>query len=416
MQIINKIREDRINIEILNYLSMIYLFLLLTSYKLSGSILYLMVLVFFINKNFKEHFFYALNNKFVQACIAYFLVFVVWMIASDNYYYALTQLKIYKFLVYSILFVAIIRKEFFEKYFLIFFMGTLINIAWLYLSYFQLISKENYLLMPIDQAFLIFLSISYSLYRVLKYDDKTIYKILFIIFICLGSVSIFLLKKTEMILYLFVILSILIYIYKNNIYKIFGIFLIFLSFFILIINFLLPKIKYQLIHEANGIYNSIKSDDYITSMGIRIGVAKYSFEVVSENLFFGVGTGEHSFAVKKKIDESNLKEVSIESYDYLISTLVTGKATALHNTYLQSLVQFGIIGFLFFLNIFYQVFKYLKEFSDINACLLITILTMVLLRFNTGWDFQFGNLGQLFIITVCIILSLKTDLNKSKFN
>lgn len=417
LTIINKIREDRFNIEVLNYISMVYLFFLLTSYRISGTILYIIVVIFFLNKNFKEHLFLALKNRFVQSCIAYFLVFIVWILASDNYAHSLMQVKIYKFLIYSIIFVAIVRKEFFEKYFYILLIGTFINLIWLYLSYFKFISQENYLLLQLDQAFLIFLSISYSLFRLLKYNDNVKYKILLIIFICLGSIGIFMLKKTEIVLYLFIVFFTIIYIYKNNLYKIFGVFFMFLCFFVLVTNFLLSEFtKNQLVNELDGISKSIGSDTYITSMGIRIGVAKYSFEVIKENLFFGVGTGDHSFAVKKKIDESNLKETSLESYNYLISTLFTGTSTALHNTYLQSLVQFGIIGFLFFINIFYQIFRYLKNVMDINSCLLITILTMLLLRFNTGWDFQFGNLGQLFIITVAILLSSKIDSSKSDYN
>lgn len=400
---ISKVREDKLNIEILNYMCMVYLFFLVSSYKISGTILYCIVLLFFLNKKFKEHLFYAFKNKFVQACLAYFLVFVIWVIASDNYSYALIQIKINKFLLYSVLFVAVIRKEFFKKYLYVFLFGIFINIIWLYLTFFGFISSDNYLLMPLDQAFLIFLGISYCLYRLLKYDDKILDKILFFIFICLGSINIFMLKKTEMVLYLFVIFVTLIYIYKKNILKILGIFLIFLSFFLLIINFLLPNIKNQLIYEAKGIYNSIKSDNYMTSMGIRIGIAKYSFEVISDNLFFGIGTGDHSFAVKERIEQSNLKENSKESYSYLLDTLVTGKDATLHNAFLQVLVQFGVIGFLVFLNIFYQISKYIKNSTDINSCLLLSILVIVLLRFNTGWDFQFGNLGQLFIISVVIL-------------
>lgn len=404
---IKRIREDTYNIQILNYISMIYLLSLMLSYKISGTLLYIIFLIFLLNKNFKEHFSNSLKNKFVQACIAYFLVIVIWMLGSENLSYALAQIKINKFFLSSIVLVAIIRQDFIYKFLYVFCFGLVINLCWIYLIFFGFIARDHYLLMPLDQSFVIFLGISFSLYRLVKYDDQVKYKILLIILICVATVSIFMLKKTEMVLYLFVVFSALSYIYKQNIFKMVTTFFIFILVTFGIINYVLPSVKNNLIREIQGVHDSIIKNDYTKSMAARIGVAKYSLDVISENLFFGVGTGGHSFEVRKKIDESDLKINSNQSYQVIRDTLMSGEEATLHNTFLQVLVQFGIVGFMIYLNIFYQISKYISATINIKSCLLITMLVTVLLRFNTGWDFQFGNLGKLFILLVVIMISTK---------
>ena len=419
----NKIREDEYNIKILNYILITYLFSLMISYEASGTFIWSMVLTLFLNKNFKEHLINSLKNKFVQACIIYFYVYLVWMIGSEHLSYGIAQIKYNKFFLYSILFVAIIRQEFIYKYLYVFIFGVLINMIWLYLMFFGVVSDSHYnlvamgqgeyLLIPTDQAVIILLGISYALYRLIKFDEKTIYKIYLIIFICLASISILMLKKTAIVSYPFVILTVLIYIYRKNIFKILTIFFIFISSVILIINFLFPNVKNNLTNEARGVYSSIVANDYRMSMAARIGMAKYSLEAISDNLLFGVGTGEHIFVVRNKINESDLKTTFFQSYNTMINALGQHKSSTLHNTFLQVLVQFGIIGLIIYLNIFYQVSKYINiRTTEINSCLLLTMLIMIFLQFNTGWDFQFGNLGELFLMVVVILTS--TKINNSK--
>ena len=112
LQYLNYMRDDKNNILILNYLSLVFLFSLMISYKINGTLIYILFILFLFNKNFKEHLVFSLKNKLVQACIAYFLVYIVWMLGTEEISYAFAQIKINKVFLYSILFVAIIRKNF----------------------------------------------------------------------------------------------------------------------------------------------------------------------------------------------------------------------------------------------------------------------------------------------------------------
>ena len=174
-----------------------------------------------------------------------------------------------------------------------------------------------------------------------------------------------------------------------------------------ILNFLLPNVKNNLLDEIYGAYNSLYTVDYTKSMSARIGMAKYSLEVVKDNILFGVGTGEHALEVIKRINESNLNNLAPNSYNTLMINLDTGKASSLHNTYLQILVQFGILGLIVFFNIFYKIIKHAISEKEVNiySYLLFVMVLIILVQFNTGWDFQFGNIGNFFILFTSLLIS-----------
>ncbi|WP_323669564.1 O-antigen ligase family protein [Aliarcobacter butzleri] len=334
------------------------------------------------------------------------------MIGTEDLSYAFVQIKINKVFLYSILFIAIIRKEFINKFFSVFFFALLINVIWSYLIFFNIVdfsfNTSGYLplLEKIDHAFFVMIGISYSLYRLLNYKDKVVFKMLFILFICIESFNIFITNnKTMMFLYLLVILITTIYIYKNNVYKIFFISIVFFSFIFIVLNYFLPSVKNNLIREVKTTYKSLNSDDYNGSMAARIGISKYALSIISENKLFGLGTGDHALEIIKRIKESDLKEKNFNSYNMLIINLDTGKAVNLHNTYLQILVQFGIIGLIAFLNIFYQIARNISTKANVSSYILLIILIIILVQFNTGWDFQFGNLGNFFILMVSLLIN-----------
>jgi len=405
-------RDDKNNILILNYLSLVFLFSLMISYKINGTLIYILFILFLFNKNFKEHLIFSLKNKLVQACIAYFLVYIVWMLGTEEISYAFAQIKINKVFLYSILFVAIIRKEFLDKFIYVFLIGLLINVIWSYLIFFGIASSpfsiNGYLplLEKTDHGFFVLIGVAYSLFRLLVFNDNIFYKILFLFFIGIETINIFITNnKTIMFLYLIIVLITLIYIYRNKIFKIImGLFL-FITLFLLILNLVLPNVKNNLLNEMNGTYTSLISSDFRGSMGTRVGIAKYALDIIEDNMFFGVGTGGHVLEIINRVNSSDLKKTNPHSYKVVMRNINTGKAASLHNTFLQVLVQFGIIGLIIFLNVFYQISKFIPGPINLSSYLLLVIVVTILLQFNTGWDFQFGNLGSFFILFVSILLS-----------
>ena len=411
--ILEKLRNDEINIKIVNILAVIYLFSLTVSYKISGTLIYIILFIFLLNPKVGTYLKNSLKNRFVQAGLLYLAVILIWFIGTHDLSFAITQLKINKFYLLPILFFAFIRAEYFKYYVLAFILGAIVNFIWTYLMFFNIIDNHysNLIINQSEHAFLIFLTILSLFYRLVKYEDKLVYKILIIFIILLLSSNVFLLKKTQIVSYVIVLFVAFIYLYRKDIVKILIFSLTFLSIFLIGINFLFPTVKYQLLHELDGVQKAIQKQDFTNSMSARLGVAYYSLQVIEDSPIFGYGTGDHAYEVKKAINNSELKNIDSKSYDILIGTLITGKHVTLHNTFLQVLVQYGIIGLLIFLNIFYQILKFTRGETNIYSLLIVSSVTIAFLQFLSGWDFQFGNLAQIFIITICLLILLQ---NKEK--
>lgn len=404
--ILEKLRNDEINIKIVNILAVIYLFSLTVSYKISGTLIYIILFIFLLNPKVGTYLKNSLKNSFVQAGLLYLAVILIWFIGTHDLSFAITQLKINKFYLLPILFFAFIRAEYFKYYVLAFILGAIVNFIWTYLMFFNIIDNHysNLIIYQSEHAFLIFLTIISLFYRLVKYEDKLVYKILIIFIILLLSSNVFLLKKTQIVSYVIVLFVAFIYLYRKDIVKILIFSLTFLSIFLIGINFLFPTVKYQLLHELDGVQKAIQKQDFTNSMSARLGVAYYSLQVIEDSPIFGYGTGDHAYEVKKAINNSELKNIDSKSYDILIGTLITGKHVTLHNTFLQVLVQYGIIGLLIFLNIFYQILKFTRGETNIYSLLIVSSVTIAFLQFLSGWDFQFGNLAQIFIITICLLI------------
>ena len=404
--ILEKLRNDEINIKIVNILAVIYLFSLTVSYKISGTLIYIILFIFLLNPKVGTYLKNSLKNRFVQAGLLYLAVILIWFIGTHDLSFAITQLKINKFYILPILFFAFIRVEYFKYYVLAFILGAIVNFIWTYLMFFNIIDNHysNLIINQSEHAFLIFLTILSLFYRLVKYEDKLVYKILIIFIILLLSSNVFLLKKTQVVSYVIVLFVAFIYLYRKDIVKILILSLTFLSIFLIGINFLFPTVKYQLLHELDGVQKAIQKQDFTNSMSARLGVAYYSLQVIEDSPIFGYGTGDHAYEVKKAINNSELKNIDSKSYDILIGTLITGKHVTLHNTFLQVLVQYGIIGLLIFLNIFYQILKFTRGETNIYSLLIVSSVTIAFLQFLSGWDFQFGNLAQIFIITICLLI------------
>ena len=404
--ILEKLRNDEINIKIVNILAVIYLFSLTVSYKISGTLIYIILFIFLLNPKVGTYLKNSLKNRFVQAGLLYLAVILIWFIGTHDLSFAITQLKINKFYLLPILFFAFIRVEYFKYYVLAFILGAIVNFVWTYLMFFNIIDNHysNLIINQSEHAFLIFLTILSLFYRLVKYEDKLVYKILIIFIILLLSSNVFLLKKTQIVSYVIVLFVAFIYLYRKDIVKILIFSLTFLSIFLIGINFLFPTVKYQLLHELDGVQKAIQKQDFTNSMSARLGVAYYSLKVIEDSPIFGYGTGDHAYEVKKAINNSELKNIDSKSYDILIGTLITGKHVTLHNTFLQVLVQYGIIGLLIFLNIFYQILKFTRGETNIYSLLIVSSVTIAFLQFLSGWDFQFGNLAQIFIITICLLI------------
>ncbi len=412
MLYLNKLREESFNIIILNNLMIIYCISLLLSYKISGTIFYIMLVIFLLNNNLKSYFIESLNNKIIQAFILYFLLHAFWVIGSENLENALFQLRKNIILLSPILFYPIIRKEYIEKIFLCFVIVIFFSSILSILMYFDLIQINNTIsgesipfLYKSDYGFFLLIAIGYSFYNFYYIKKELLVKKIFFLFciICL-SFNIFIIgSRTFMLIYFVAITFLILSVYRKHIFKaiIFIIVIINLLFFIYLNN---NEIKNQIDDIFNGLNKSYYEKEYSSSSGVRAGLIEYSIPVIKDNFFFGVGTGDHIDEVKKQIQKSSDYETEKDDkYKFLLKSINIGYSSFLHNTYIQTLVQFGLVGFIIWINMFYQIIRVEKSkilYKKLTIYIVIVYLSMCI----AGAELMYQNLGKMLLLIFSLLI------------
>ena len=115
----------------------------------------------------------------------------------------------------------------------------------------------------------------------------------------------------------------------------------------------------------------IEQKNYNSSLGLRIIGSYYSLEIIKDNFFLGVGTGD----VMKEIGELSKKE-----HPYIVKSI-----KAPHNVYLQVFAQVGFIGFSLMILMFYKILRY--KTNDKNKDDMIKIITIASLIFMLPGNF-----------------------------
>lgn len=411
MLFINKIREENFNVILLNNFMIIYSISLLLSYRISGTIFYIMLFIFLINKNFKNFFLESLNNRVVQAFLLYFLLHFLWVIGSENLENALYQVRKNIILLSPILFYPVIRKEYIEKIFFYLIIVLYFSAIYSILLYFNILSINNTIsgeaipfLYKSDYGFFLLLGIGYSFLKLTQNTNLLFQKVFLLSFILTCSVDIFLIgSRTFMFLYIFAIFLLAIIVYKKQIIKILLFTLFAISLFAIMYT-QNSKIKYQIDDIIKGLESSFYEKDYQNSSGVRFGLIEYSIPVIKDNIWFGVGTGDHVSEVVNRIKSSYDYEFEKnDKYKYLLQVLDVGYSSFLHNTYIQTLVQFGLIGFIIWINIFYQIIKSKKSekiYDELSIFLVVIYLSMCF----AGAELMHQNLGKMLLFIFAILL------------
>ncbi|WP_164703543.1 O-antigen ligase family protein [Aliarcobacter cryaerophilus] len=138
--------------------------------------------------------------------------------------------------------------------------------------------------------------------------------------------------------------------------------------------------------------------DYTTSEGIRFGFYKYSLEVLKDSPIFGVGTGDHINYIKDKI-------VDYKYSKPMLNILNIGENSNLHSDYFDVLVQFGLIGLVVFLNIFYQILKYKQEEHNLKVLQILLVIVMLVQAFPQGMVYL-APINKIFILLLAVTLNL----------
>ncbi len=345
----------------MNHLLVIYAFLIPISNRAKSSIFILIILLFFIRGKYIYYLKESFSNKIVQAFLLFFLVHIIWLLGSNDLDRGLSVIDEMKYLIFPLVFFSFVDKQFSMKIIYGFIFGMLYSEILAYFIYFDILPNklilfgfEIYETQALNNPtpfldhsrynVLISISVAILLYNMFN-DIKFNYtKLLSFIFIITAGINMTIIGgRIGYVVFVCLILFVMILRFRNHLFKVFSFSMFFISILFIFAYNNSQIFKERMIETVHS-FNKLNEDEnrFNSSAGLRLGFWINSIEVIKDEIIFGVGTGDETESVRKVINE---KDKYIKGISHP------------HNEYLKNLLQFGLIGFLFFLNIFYQILK-----------------------------------------------------------
>ena len=395
-----------------NYLFIAYAFLLPLSRNLSNIIFTAIIILFFIDGDIKNKLRFIIKDKVISAILIFIFMHIFWLLGTDDFLYAKDKLSEMKHFIAIIIIVTMVKKEFIFRIISAFIISMLFSEFISYMIFFGFLepinnaTKENPVPFMLNHSLystFLALALGMLLYNLFKKDFKISKLALFISLFFTISISFNILiisSRLGYVLLFATIFSMTIIFYGKYLVRAILSTLIVVTIFYMIAYFNLDTFKERIHQAKNNIEKIIVKKDFTTSEGIRAGFWFYSLELLNENPFFGVGTGDHINYVKSKIIESKYY-----NQEPMLNILEGGTNTGLHADYLDIFVQFGFIGLLIFLNIFYQIVRYKTENEHLKALQVILVVVMLVQALPQGMVYL-APINKLFILLLALTLNL----------
>lgn len=347
---------SKYNLSLINsYIFGLYGLFISTSVSISSFLAYLMLLLFLLEGKYKEKFSEIKSNPFTYAIIAFVLLHFLGLLWTEDFDGAKNVLKREWKLLFTLLFMMVVKKEDIWYYIKMFVIGMSFSELVSYAIWFEIIppfmhaSIENPTPFMLHLSYNVYLALSIYLLLFFIIFDKTIEKkqkaILFI-FLVTMSINMFITGGRAGQVAFFVVLLILMFsLVKENIR------VALLIFSGAIFAFTLAYHASPLFFErVNLVFQNIIDfkQDHNTSVGTRMALAINTLEVIKNHPFIGVGTGDLLIEYAKVNETSQYKTVVMHP----------------HNMYLLILAQFGISGIIVFLYLFYTKMRIALTIKD----------------------------------------------------
>ena len=405
------IKKEKLQLPlIINYLFIAYAFSIPITGSLTNSVFTAILVLWILDGNLKEKILIALKNRFVQAVLAYYFIHFLWLWSSEEIIFAKETIKNTRFLLYVVIYITAIKKEFVFKILSGFIYAMMFSEIVSYLIFFEIIPPINnatvsnpvpFVLSHTTYALYLSISIGLALFLSFKKDIGKIFKIIYILFFISASINIFIIEsRLGFILYCISIFIVIINLSKFNLKKIFlyALPIISITYFL---SYNYSQTFNTRVHKTiDNFTKLIENKDFGTSLGSRVGHWYYSADTIKENFLFGVGDGDQKTLVKKTIIESDDKNANI-----LIAIMQNG----LHSEILDILVKFGFVGLIIYLNIYYQLLRN-KPKDDIIRLLKILLIFAFLFSAIQGGAIveNVKDLGKLFtLLGVLVVINSK---------
>jgi len=385
-----KYKEDKDFLTLwLNNLFVVYAFLLPISQTIKSTVFSVMVLLFIIRGDISKHIKSALSNQVVRAFLYFFIIYVIGLLWSDNLSEGMNWVKSIKYGLYLILFYAIVDGRYINKVISAFIFGMLVSeltsysmilgiIPWK-LQLGKIIFYESFAIGD-PSPFLHHIHYGVALaFTVILLFQKTFFgnthkllKIFMSIFIITATSNIFITGgRTGYITFsFFIIVLAIFYLRRAALFALLSLGLVFT------LAYNLSPIFNAKIHQTEQSLMRVFSQDpdFNTPLGSRIGTYYYAYNVIKENPFFGVGTGDSMDEIHK-ITPKKWNIIHAQTHE--------------HNQFLSVLVKLGIVGLFIYLNTFYQIFKYNQNQKDLKFIQIFVTLAILFGTLMTQFNLRF---------------------------
>jgi len=360
----------------MNYLIVALGFTLPISIAVNNMILALILVLWLAAGDFKERWRKIASNRAAIAIMIFFALHFIALIYSSDPKTGLKEIITREqLLLFMPIFLSVIREEFIKKALSAFLYAMMISEILSYGMYFDLIHIpwHNYSMEPYPTPFVSHLSYSpmvafaviLLIHRIIYGDEKRWEKAVYLFFMVTMSLNIFISGgRAGQIGFMVILLFYLAYQFRREVKKMAALLGVAIAGLVLV--FFINKPFHDRMMLAYHNVVDFKTNPH-TSVGLRINFTLNSWELFKERPLLGFGTGAFEKEYKR-INEKLTPKVRATSQP--------------HNFYMLTLVQFGLIGLLALLYIFYSLFKIARETDDtyrgVRYSLLVLYLTIML--------------------------------------
>lgn len=387
------------NLSLINsYIFGLYGLFISTSVSISSFLAYLMLLIFLIEGNYKEKFFHIQSNPFVYAIMAFVGLHFLGLLWTEDFEGAKNILKREWKLLFILLFMMVVKKEHIRYYLELFIVGMSISELVSYAIWFEVIPPFMYATLEMPTPFMrhlsynIYLALAiYLLLHFLIFDNKLTNKskMIGLFFLLTMSINMFITGGRAGQIAFLILLSVMVYSLIKQNFKI-ALLICLGAILGVIIAYYSSPVFFERTNKA--FYDIVNFEkEHNTSVGTRMALAINTLELIKGHPFLGVGTGDLLTEYEQINNVSRYKTPVMHP----------------HNMYLLVLAQFGILGFLILVFLFYSKYKIAlwknDEWQNFRFAFIIMFLaimlsnsylythhTMVLYIFFTSFLFNFN--------------------------
>ena len=354
---------------ILNYLFILYAFLIPLSRAGIIVVTILIMLSWFIEGGIKDKLRVILSNKVILSIFALFgLIFIsilwveeknysLWFHYMNKFWYFLPLLALY----------TSIKKEFIHKILYSFIIAMVISMLFSYGVILDIVEGRSAVSFFMTNYIMygIFLAIATLYLIVLAINNKSIgYKILYLFISSLFVYILFLNEaRTGHFSFIFGLFTIGFIYFKQNIKTIISL-LVFTILSTAIIYYFNTNFQNR-VEAINDNLTNIENNNLCNSIGGRLVTWQIAYDIFQNEPILGMGTGDHLIYLKESMDIR------------LPNCEMTDRIDYFHSQYIEMLAQNGIVGLFLLIIIFYFLWK--VDIKDKNLKYLKSILIILFL-------------------------------------